>query len=165
MLKRRRNNASNCNFFKYWPCLKEAGLLPNFSLYFVFTQLFYFKCDFLFKVTFVLLSLLLLIRKWSDPWLKNRDPIRSVSFLIRCTPSNCLKKKGIVTGEEWERQTRSSFLHSSVLNEKKERDPPTGAPRHYQQIDELPTDRRIIKPHRYISNELCLPQNRLYIYE
>ena len=74
-------------------------------------------------------------------------------------------KKGIVTGEELEKNPRISFLLSSVLNEEEERDPPTGAPRHYQQIDELPTDRRIIKPHRYISNELCLPQNRLYIYE
>ena len=45
--------------FKYSIYLKEAGLLPVFPLYFVFT---YFKI--LFKVTFVLLSfLLLLIRK------------------------------------------------------------------------------------------------------
>ena len=27
------------NFFKYLLCLKEAGLLPNFSLYFVCTHL------------------------------------------------------------------------------------------------------------------------------
>ena len=74
------------------------------------------------------------------------------------------KKKGNSNGRRM-RKTHSSSLHSSVLNEEEERDPPTGAPRHYQQIDELPTDRRIIKPHRYISNELCLPQNRLYIYE
>ena len=66
-------------------------------------------------------------------------------------------KKGIVTGEEREKHTRSSFF-SSVLNEEEEREPPTGAPRHYQQIDELLN-------HRYISNELCLTQNRLYIYE
>ena len=83
MLKRRRNNASDCNFFKYWLCLKEAGFLPNFLLYFVFTHL-----KILFKVTFVSLSfLLLLIRKWSDPWLKNRDTIRTVSFVIHCTPT------------------------------------------------------------------------------
>ena len=26
------------------------------------------------------------MRNWSEPWLKNRDPIRTVSFVIRCTP-------------------------------------------------------------------------------
>ena len=137
MLKRRRNNASNCNFFKYWPCLKEEGLLPNFSLYFVFTQLFYFKCDFLFKVTFVLLSLLLLIRKWSDPWLKNRDPIRSVSFLIRCTPSNCLKKKGIVTGEEWGKTHTQLFPSLVCIEWGREALSPYWSP------EALPTHRRI----------------------
>ena len=40
-----------------------------------------------------------------------------------------------------------------------------GARTPYWSPEALPTDRRIIKPHRYISNELCLPQNRLYIYE
>ena len=60
----RRNNTSDCTlfclnyFFKYLLGLKEAGLLPNFSLYFVFPHL-----KILFKVTFVLLSFLLLIRK------------------------------------------------------------------------------------------------------
>ena len=41
-----------------------------------------------------------------------------------------------MTGEGGGKRTRSSYLHSCVLNEEEERAPPSGAPRHYQQIDE-----------------------------
>ena len=72
----------NFYFILYLLCLKVAGLLPNFSLYFV-THL-----KILFKVTFVPLSFfLLLIRKWSDPWLTSRDTIRTVSFATHWSPN------------------------------------------------------------------------------
>ena len=51
-------------------------------------------------------------------------------------------KRGIVAGERL-KNTHATLLHSSYLNEEEERDPPTGAPRHYQQIDES-NDRRIL---------------------
>ena len=51
------------------------------------TQVIRGSADNFFFLSAVLLSLLwLLIRKWSDPWLKNRDPIRTVRFVIGCTP-------------------------------------------------------------------------------
>lgn len=45
-------------------------------------------------------------------------------------------KMGESSGRRTKKTPHTALLHSSLLSQEEERDPPTGAARHYQQIDE-----------------------------
>ena len=58
-----------------------------YTLDYYWLLLFYVDTSYFFLIIIYFLSFFL-VWKWSDPWLKNRDTIQTVSFVISSTPSS-----------------------------------------------------------------------------